>query len=309
MKTVGHLLKYQPEFDTLIESTAKIEVLAEGFKWSEGPVWVHEGDFLLFSDVPANTIYKWKEGEGLSVFLTPSGYTGLLPYSHEPGSNGLIINQKGELVACEHGDRRVSTMPLSKGGKRTLSDNFQGKRHNSPNDICQKSTGEYYFTDPPYGLPQQENYSSIESDYFGVYLINNKGITELIISDLQRPNGLCFSPDESILYVNQSDPERAYVMAYPVLKSGKVGKGKRFFDTTPMVKAGKKGLPDGLKTDAAGNIFSIGPGGVLVLSSNGQLLGIINPEETVSNCAFGPNGYLYMTVNNLLCRIKTNCLV
>ncbi len=304
--TLGKIIKYDNALDKLIAPDAKIEVLASGYVWTEGPVWVKNGNYLLFSDVPANTIFKWKESEGVSVFLKPSGYTGTGVYSNEPGSNGLIINQKGELVACEHGDRRVSAMPLSHGGKRTLADNFEGKKFNSPNDVVQHSSGAYYFTDPPYGLPKQEKDSGIELP-FGVYRIGTDGKVSQVISDLTRPNGLAFSPDEKILYVAQSDPERAFIMAYPVQVDGSLGKGKVFYDATPTVKEGKlRGLPDGLKIDKQGNIFSTGPGGVLVITPEAKLLGIIHTGEATANCAWGDDGStLYITADMYLCRIKT----
>jgi gluconolactonase len=304
--TLGKIIKYDNALDKLIAPDAKIEVLASGYVWTEGPVWVKNGNYLLFSDVPANTIFKWKESEGVSVFLKPSGYTGTGVYSNEPGSNGLIINQKGELVACEHGDRRVSAMPLSNGGKRTLVDNFEGKKFNSPNDVVQHSSGAYYFTDPPYGLPKQEKDLGIELP-FGVYRIGTDGKVSQVISDLTRPNGLAFSPDEKILYVAQSDPERAFIMAYPVQADGNLGKGKVFYDATPAVKEGKlMGLPDGLKIDKQGNIFTTGPGGVLVISPEAKLLGIINTGEATANCAWGDDGStLYITADMYLCRIKT----
>ena len=307
--TLGKIIKYDNALDKLISPDAKIEVLSSGYIWTEGPVWVKSGNYLLFSDVPANIIYQWKQGENegeVSVFLKPSGYTGTGIYSNEPGSNGLIINQKGELVACEHGDRRVSSMPLSKGGKRTLADNFEGKRFNSPNDIIQHSNGAYYFSDPPYGLPQQEKDPSRELDY-NVFRIGIDGKVSQIINDLNRPNGLAFSPDEKILYVAQSDPEKAFIMAYPVNSDGSVGKGKIFYDATSAVKEGKlKGLPDGLKIDKQGNIFTTGPGGVLVITPEGKLLGIINTGEATANCAWGDDGStLYITADMYLCRIKT----
>jgi gluconolactonase len=305
-KTVGQIVRLDPEMDNLIDKDATIEVLAEGFTWSEGPAWVKDGNYLIFSDVPQNTIFKWKEGEKLTEFLKPSGYTGRGTYSRESGSNGLTISNDGKIIACEHGDRRVTIMPIEGGGKKTLSDNHLGKRFNSPNDVVQKSNGDVYFTDPPYGLPKQENDPSRETGIFGVYLIAKNGTTKAIITDLTRPNGLAFSPDESILYVNQSDPERAYIMAYPVLKNGLLGKGKLFFDTTPMVKQGLKGLPDGLRIDNKGNLFATGPGGVLILTPKGKLLGRIDTGQPTANCAWGDDGsVLYMTANNLLCRIKT----
>ena len=305
-KTVGQIARLDPALDDLIDKNAQIEVLADGFQWSEGPAWIKKGGYLIFSDVKANTIYKWKEGEGISSFLKPSGYTGRGTYSNEPGSNGLTMSLDGQIIACEHGDRRVTIMPTEGGGKKTLADNHQGKRFNSPNDVVQKSNGDVYFTDPPYGLPKQEKDPSRETGIYGVYRIGKNGSITLLINDLTRPNGLAFSPDESILYVAQSDPDRAYIMAYPVLKSGIVGKGKIFFDATPMVKQGLQGLPDGLRIDDKGNVFTTGPGGVLILSPKGKLLGRIETGQPTANCGWGDDGStLYITANMLLCRVKT----
>ena len=308
-KYIGQIARLDPGLDNIIDKNAKIEVIGDGFLWSEGPVWVKNGGYLLFSDVPANIIYKWKEGEKITEFLKPSGYTGTMPYGDEPGSNGLTINNLGQLISCEHGDRRISAMPLAIGGKKTLADNYLGKRFNSPNDIVQKSNGDYYFTDPPYGMPKKEKDSSRETALFGVYRIGKNGLVSLIIKDLTRPNGLAFSPDEKTLYVAQSDPEKAYLMAYPVLADGKVGKGKIFFDATPMVKQGLKGLPDGLKIDKKGNIFTTGPGGILVISPLGKLLGKIETGEATANCAFGNDGsVLYITADMFLLRIQTKTI-
>jgi len=305
-KTIGKIDRYDAALDKILDAITKIEVLGEGFVWSEGPVWVKDGGFLLFSDVPTNTIYRWKKGEEITEFLKPSGYTGISPYSDEPGSNGLIINQLGNLVSCEHGDRRLAEMPLNFGGKRTLADNYLGKRFNSPNDVVQKSNGDYYFTDPPYGLRQKENDPSRETALFGVYRVEKTGKTTLIIEDLTRPNGLAFSPDEKTLYVAQSDPDRAYLMAYPVLVDGKVGKGKIFYDMTSMVKQGLKGLPDGLKIDKKGNIFTTGPVGILILSPEAKLLGRIDTGEATANCAFGSDGsVLYITADMYLLKVQT----
>lgn len=308
-KNIGQIVHLDPALDNIFDNNAKIEVIGDGFLWSEGPVWVKNGAYLLFSDVPANTIYKWKEGEKITEFLKPSGYTGILPYGDEPGCNGLIINNLGQLISCEHGDRRISAMPIAIGGKKTLADNYLGKRFNSPNDIVQKSNGDYYFTDPPYGMPKKEKDPSRETAIFGVYRIGKNGVVSLIIRDLTRPNGLAFSPDEKTLYEAQSDPERAYLMAYPVLADGKVGKGKIFFDVTPMVKQGLKGLPDGLKIDKKGNIFTTGPGGILVISPLGKLLGKIETGESTANCAFGNDGsVLYITADMYLLRIQTKTI-
>jgi gluconolactonase len=303
-RTIGKIIKVDPRFDALIDQDAKLEILADSFAWSEGPVWVKSGGYLLFSDIPNNTIFKWKEGEGLSVFLKPSGYTGRMPYSQEPGSNGLIINLKGNLVACEHGDRRISEMPLSKGGKRTLADNYNGKRLNSPNDIIQKSNGDYYFTDPAYGLPGRDKDTTRDTKYMGVYRISTNGKVTLLLDSL-LPNGIAFSPDEKILYVGESDGSRPYVMAYPVKPDGTLSKGKIFFDCSSLNKAGLSGAPDGMKVDKHGNIFTTGPGGILVIDSKGVLLGRIETTQPTANCAFGEDGSLYITANKWLCRIRT----
>jgi len=305
--TLGKIVVEDPSFEKLLSKDAKIEVLASGFEWSEGPVWVKDGGYLLFSDVPKNKVYKWDEKEGLSVFLEPSGYTGRGVYSDEPGSNGLIIDDKGRLVSCEHGDRRISAMPLNVGGKITLADKFEGKRFNSPNDVVQHANGDYYFTDPPYGLMKKHEDPTREIKEFGVYRIQKDGKVTMQASDLNRPNGLAFSPDGKTLYVAQSDPEKSIWMAYPIDENGNAGKGKLIYDATPMGKRGMAGLPDGLKIDKDGNLWSSGPGGMLIISPAGKLLGRIEMGELTSNCAWGNDGStLYMTVDGYVCRIKTN---
>ena len=304
---IGKVVRNDPRLDALLSATAKIEVLASGFVWSEGPAWVKDGGYLLFSDVPQNTVYKWNEKDGLTTFLKPSGYSGAGGYSNEQGSNGLIINRQGQLVSCEHGDRRVSLMPILGGGKRSLADNFEGKRLNSPNDVVQHSSGAYYFTDPPYGLPKQEKDITRETDWFGVYRVGTDGVVSLISKDMTRPNGIAFSPDEKTLYVAQSDPEKAVIMAFPMLLNGQVGVGKIFFDATAMSKQGLRGLPDGLRVDKSGNLWATGPGGILIIAPDATLLGRIDTGEATANCAWGDDGStLYLTADMYLCRIKTN---
>lgn len=314
--TLGRVIRTDARLDKLIPKDAQIEVLASGFVWAEGPVWVkpregQTGNFLLFSDVPQNTIYKWTEADGLTPFLKPSGYTGLLPYSDEPGSNGLTIDKQGRLITCEHGDRRISAMPLTgSGGKQTLADRIDGKRLNSPNDVVAHSNGSYYFTDPPYGLPKRENDPARETALFGVYRIaptgNGSFMTTAVVRDLTRPNGVALSADEKTLYVAQSDRVRPVIMAYLIGADGSVGAGNVFFDASALVKQGLQGAPDGLKTDQEGNVWSTGPGGVLVISPAGELLGRIETGEATANCAWGDDGTtLYITADMYLCRIKT----
>ena len=303
----GEVIIEDPAMQNLISADAKVEVLASGFKWSEGPLWIRDGGYLLFSDVPKNTIYKWDEKNGLTTFLTPSGYTGLGEYSDEPGSNGLALDHLGRLIACEHGDRRISALPLNVGGKITLADRFEGKRLNSPNDLVQHTGNKnIYFTDPPYGLMHKEKDLNREIKEFGVYKVTPQGAVEQIISDLTRPNGLAFSPDGRTLYIAQSDSERAIWMSYPVNANGNVGTGTLLYDATSMLKSGKSGLPDGFKVDREGNLWSSGPGGLLIISPKGKLLGRIAIPDLVSNCAWGNDGStLYLTVNGNICRIQT----
>lgn len=308
-KNTGNLVALDDAFYNYVDKDAKIEVLAEDFIWSEGPVWVKEGGFLLFSDAPQNTIFKWQDGEGITEFLKPSGYTGILPYSREPGSNGLIINNDGELVACEHGDRRISRMPLSGGGKVTVADTWKGKRFNSPNDVVQTSNGTYYFTDPPYGLPEQENSKTREIDAFGVFKIDVDGNVEMVIGNLSRPNGVALSPDEKILYVNQSDSKAPYIMAYNIQPDGSLDKGRIFFDATSLMESGLVGSLDGVKVAQDGTIFTTGPSGVLIITPKGKLLGRIETGQRTANCAWGDDGsVLYMTAHNYLMRIQTKTM-
>ncbi|CAN5329028.1 SMP-30/gluconolactonase/LRE family protein [soil metagenome] len=309
--TIGSVERLDPRLAELVPEGAAIEVLASGFDWVEGPAWV-PGDadadgFLLFSEIPSNTVLKWQEGtDGVETFLHPSGYTGVVDYGAEPGSNGLLIDPDGLLISCEHGDRRLSILTKD-GGKRTLVDHFEGKRLNSPNDVARRSNGDLYFTDPIYGLPERENDPRRELDFCGVYrLPAGSGTAILLTKELDRPNGIAFSPDEGTLYVAQSDPNNAIIMAFPVKDDGSLGDGTLSFDGTEMVKAGARGLPDGLKVDPAGNLFATGPGGVLVFAPDGAHLGTLATGQATSNVAFGgPGGrHLYITADRYLCRVK-----
>jgi len=298
---LGSIERLDPALDALLAEDATIEKLAEGFDWSEGPVWM--GNHLLFSDVPLNTIFKWDKRTGVSVFLQPSGYTGATPRGGEPGSNGLTRDKQGRLIACQHGDRRVAR--LENGKFVSVADRFEGKRFNSPNDAIVKSNGDIYFTDPPYGLPKNVDDPTKEIPFQGVYRVAKDGKVTLLTSEVTRPNGLAFSPDEKILYVASSDPRKAIWMAYPVKPDGTLDTGHVFLDVTEMGKL-RKGLPDGLKVDARGNLWATGPGGVLIISPEGKHLGTLATGEATANCAWGDNGStLYITADMYLCRVKT----
>jgi gluconolactonase len=301
----GALEVNDPGFVTLIAPATPIEKLASGFDWSEGPVWIKEHACLVFSDVPSNTVYRWKQGEGITIYLKPSGYTGKAPRGGEPGSNGLTVDSEGRLVLCEHGDRRVGR--IDKDGRHvTLANRYQGKRFNSPNDLTYKSNGDLYFTDPPYGLVKNVDDPAKEIAFQGVYRLKPNGEVTLLTDQMSRPNGIAFSPDEKILYVANSDPAAAVWMAYDVQPDGTIRNGRVFFDATSMVSPNRKGLPDGMKVDAKGNLFATGPGGVLVFSPDGKHLGTINTGEATANVAWGDDGStLYITADMFLCRVKT----
>ena len=304
-KTLGSIERFDPRFDKLVPPGAKMEVLAEGYDWSEGPVWDKKGMFLLFSDVPMNTVYRWKEGiDRPEVYLRPSGYTGTVPRGGEPGSNGLVRDAEGRLVLCQHGDRRVARLEDGKKFK-TLVDNYEGKKLNSPNDAIYASDGSLYFTDPPYGLLGKNDDPKKEIPFNGVYRIAIDGKLTLLTKEMTYPNGLALSPDEKTLYVANSDPEKAIWMAFPRKADGTIGAGRVFFDATRGVKT-LKGLPDGMKVDKDGNVFATGPGGVLVFAPDGTHLGTLNTGEATANVGWGDDGStLYITADMYLARVKT----
>ncbi len=305
--TVGSIERLDPRFDQLVPRDATIEVLAMGFDWSEGPVWMpasgNRESCLLFSDVPRNRIHRWRLGKGVDVFLEPSGFSGAGGYDSEPGSNGLTLDREGRLVICEHGDRRVSRLEQG-GGRKTLADSFAGKRLNSPNDVVVHSSGAIYFTDPPYGLPKQWNDPRRELDCCGVYRIGTGGDVSLLCRTMTRPNGIALSPDEKTLYVAQSDPSEPIVRAFAVQDDGTLDEGRIFFDAAPLAK-NRRGLPDGLKVDVRGNLFATGPGGVLVIAPDGTHLGTLLTGQATANCALGDDGAsLFITADSLLCRVR-----
>jgi gluconolactonase len=308
----GSIERTDAALDALVPQGAKIELLASGFTWAEGPVWTSDGGgALLFSDVPNNVIHRWNEREGLTEFVKPSGYTGQEPRKGNIGANGLTFDAAGHLLMCQHGDRRVAMLEADRSF-RTVADTFEGKRFNSPNDLVVRSNGDVYFTDPPYGFEGAPAWVKKELPFSGVYRRTPAGAVTLLTKELSFPNGIAFSPDEKVLYVSNSDPERAIWMAYDVTPEGGIGNVRVFYDATAMVKAGKKGLPDGLKVDEHGNLFAGGPGGVLVFTPDAKLLGTIVTGEPTANVGFGPapagesGSYLYMTAHDKLCRIRVS---
>jgi gluconolactonase len=295
VKPLGKIERIDPKFDELVPKDAVVETLAGGFNWSEGPVWFPEdGGYLLFSDVPENVVFRWDEKNGVKEFLKPSGYTGTTPRSGEPGSNGLLRSPDGSLVLMQHGDRRVAKLAKD-GSFVTLADSYEGKRFNSPNDGVFSSKGDLFFTDPPYGLEKGVEDPKRELDFQGVYRLSKEGKLSLATKELSRPNGIALSPDEKILYVANSDPDKAVWMAYPLKDDGTVA------------KQGKPGLPDGMKVDAKGNVFATGPGGVFVFTSDGTHLGTFVTGFPDGNCAWGDDGStLYIMADMFIGRVKLN---
>ncbi|GAB4107891.1 SMP-30/gluconolactonase/LRE family protein [Echinicola sediminis] len=290
----------------LMEADAEIKRMASGFSWTEGPLWMEEGGFLLFSDIPNNKVYKMTTAGDTSTFLHPSGYSGEGDYSNERGSNGLLISSKGELILMQHGDRRVAKMeaPISdpKPQFKTLAEGYQGKRFNSPNDGVFDKEGNLYFTDPPYGLPS--GYAGKELDFQGIYCLKPSG--ELLLLDsLSRPNGIALSPDERQLYVAVSDEGHAVWYQYVLDQPGKVSGKKLFYDATTSIKQGEKGLPDGMEVHREGYLFATGPSGVWVFSPSGKVLARIHTGQLVSNCTFTPDyKWLYLTADDDILRVS-----
>ena len=310
-RPTGKIERLDTRLDAIVEADAQVEQVAEGFIWTEGPVWEKESSVLLFSDIPRNSVYQWSEAGGLKLFLRPSGYTGDAPRGGESGSNGLAVDNY-HLILCQHGDRRVARLTnpydpakMADAKFETIADRWDGKRFNSPNDLVIHSSGAIYFTDPPYGLEKGGDVSTREIDFNGVYCVSPEGEVTLATREMTKPNGLALSPDEKTLYVGQSDSEAPLWRAFDVQADGSLGKGRVVFNAKKLAEAGREGSPDGLKVDASGVLLATGPGGVLVLTPEGEHLGTIMTGDKVSNCAFGDDGStLYMTSNHTVCRVK-----
>lgn len=302
----GSVIRLDPRLDRLVPPGARLEKLADGLTWIEGPVWDRANKRLLFTDIPENAVYQWREGNGLGLYLKPSGYTGAAPFAgREPGANGLTFDPDGRLVLAEHGDRRVARLEAD-GRKTTLAAHYRGRRLNSPNDLVFKSNGDLYFTDPPFGLPGTFDDPGKDLPFQGVYRLAPDGELTLLTGEIRAPNGIAFSPDEKTLYLTDVDPRRSAWLAYDVQPDGGIASGRVLFDATAVSHRGS-GAPDGIKVDREGNLFGAGPGGVYVLAPDGTHLGTIVTGVATGNLAWGDDGdTLYITAGRTLYRTRLN---
>jgi len=303
---VGQIRRLSSKLDAVIAPDAEIQQLADGFIWSEGPVWVRDGGYLVFSDVPGNVMYRWSEADGVSEFLNPSGYAGPPTDAFaEPGSNGLALDGAGDLLVCDHGNRALAKVDLKTRAKTILLDRYEGARFNSPNDLAVAKSGAIYFTDPTYGLKGRNASPLRELDFSGVYRWTRGGALELLDAELTFPNGIALSQDERRLYVSVSDPKAPKLVVYDLGADGLPTSKAVFFDAMPLREAGGLGLPDGLCLDTDGRLYVTGPGGVLVLTPDAELVGVIETGAAVANCAFGEDGQtLFLASNHTLARVR-----
>ena len=296
---------FDESVSSIINKNAKIEILADSFIVAEGPLWDSSENRLIFTDVRQNKIFTWEEKNGVKEYISPSGSTGYAPSFSDGGigANGLAFDENGNIILCQHGDRRLSSISnvRSKNPKfTTIVDNFEGKRFNSPNDLAISKSGDIYFTDPPYGF---KNFSDKyrEINFNGVYKYSKDGEVFLISSNMSRPNGIALSLDEKYIYVNNSDPQND-----PKILRFKTSnfEEKLFFDGTELSEKYPGGF-DGLKVHSSGNIFTTGPNGVLIISPTGKLLAMINYGKKITNCNFdNKEEYLYVTGFDDISRIK-----
>jgi gluconolactonase len=303
----GSIERISGELDSIIDAHAKVEIIAKGTDWAEGPLWVESERMLLFSDVPQNMVYKWTETNGMEKYLMPSGYTSTISRGGEIGSNGLTLDNEGRLVLCQDGNRQIAYMdaPLSnpKAVFKNIANNFNGKKFNSPNDLVYNGEGELFFTDPPYGLEKGMEDPLKEIQFQGVYKVKKQGEVILLTDTIKRPNGIALTPDEKTLLIANSDPNKPYLYAYD-LNGDSLTNARVYYDFTEAYKTDPRN-PDGLTIDKKGNVYSTGPGGVWIFDKNGKVLGKIKFPTDTSNCTLSSDEkILFITADMFVLRIK-----
>jgi len=300
--------RWDPAMDAIVPKDWKIEKLAEGFGWAEGPIWVKKGGYLLFTDVPGNKMWKWSEKGGLEKFLDPSGAANPdTTVWREAGANGLAILDSKTILLADTGSRNIQKLDLKTKKKTPVASAYDGRKLSSPNDVTRTKSGVLFFTDPPYGFRKFDAAPEKEQPFNGVYRMGKDGKVSVIEKELHRPNGVALSPDERTLYVTQSEPGKAIVLAFSLDKKGNVTGKKLFADLSDLAAPDAPGLPDGLTVASDGTVFTSGPGGVIVLSKDGKRLGRIRNGKATANCKFGDDGKtLYLTSHNMLARIRLN---
>ena len=310
--TRGNVQIFDESAKIFVNEDSRIELLADSLFLSEGPLWIESLNSLLFTQVASNKVFKWNENDGLSVYLDPSGYTGIVPAEPDGlvGSNGMVLNSNGDLILAQHGDRRVAKLidwDNETPEFETLAGRYNDKLFNSPNDLVYADNGDLYFTDPPYGFGLEKLLTSElkEQPVNGVYKLTKSGEVVLLVEDILLPNGIAISNDNKTLYVNSSDVEYPIITKFDITENGLENRDI-FFDGTELIKS-SEGWFDGLKIHSSGNIFSTGPGGVLILTPEGKHLATIGTTSNALNCAFGNNEeYLYITAFDYLARVKLN---
>lgn len=305
---LGKIEVINPALSDILDTNATIEIIAEGHEWTEGPVWIESEKKLLYSDIPQNRIYEWTEAKGAAVYLKKSGYTGSMSRGGESGSNGLLLDNQGRLVLCQHGDRRIAVMDAAVSSPKarfiTLADKYNGMRFNSPNDACFRSNGDLFFTDPPYGLEGYVDDPAKEIPFQGVYKVSD-GKVQLLTDSITRPNGIALLNNEKTLLVANSDPDKAKWYLYDLGNADSLMNPRLLFDASSYVTPVSKGLPDGLKVDVEGNIFATGPGGVYIFNAAGKLLGRLLIPEACSNIALAEEGkVLFITADMYVLRVQ-----
>ena len=310
--TRGNVQIFDESAKIFVNEDSRIELLADSLFLSEGPLWIERLNSLLFTQVASNKVFKWNENDGLSVYLDPSGYTGIVPAEPDGlvGSNGMVLNSNGDLILAQHGDRRVAKLidwDNETPEFETLAGGYNDKLFNSPNDLVYADNGDLYFTDPPYGFGLEKLLTSElkEQPINGVYKLTKSGEVVLLVEDILLPNGIAISNDNKTLYVNSSDVEYPIITKFDITENGLENR-EIFFDGSELIKS-SEGWFDGLKVHSSGNIFSTGPGGVLILTPEGKHLATIGTTSNALNCAFGNNEeYLYITAFDYLARVKLN---